>query len=62
MPFVSTQNQIKKHERLQADINAYADTIRQLGNRAQRLIEEQAPMTFPPHRSPHLMGVELGRV
>lgn len=40
----STQNLIKKHERLLADINSYADNIRVLGDRAQRLISEDAPL------------------
>uniref|UniRef100_A0A914UUW0 Spectrin alpha chain-like protein n=1 Tax=Plectus sambesii TaxID=2011161 RepID=A0A914UUW0_9BILA len=41
----STQNQIKKHERLQQDINAYADTIRELGSRARHFVDEQGPLS-----------------
>lgn len=42
----STDNLIKKHERLQTDINGYADTIRELGERSQGLIEEGAPYRY----------------
>src|SRR5262249_25170670 len=42
----STQNLIKKHERLLADINNYADNIRVLGDRAQKLMSEGAPMGY----------------
>lgn len=42
----STDNLIKKHERLQADINGYADTIRDLSERAQNLIDRGAPMRY----------------
>ncbi|CAD5231758.1 unnamed protein product [Bursaphelenchus xylophilus] len=41
----STQNQIKKHERLQQDINNYADSIRELGKRAHQFIEEKSPLS-----------------
>ena len=40
----STQNQIKKHERLQSDINQFADTVRDLADRAQKFVDEQAPL------------------
>ncbi|TKR87947.1 hypothetical protein L596_012272 [Steinernema carpocapsae] len=41
----STQNQIKKHERLQMDINQYADHIRDLANKAQKFIDEKSPLS-----------------
>ena len=41
----STKNQIKKHERLQADIDKFADTIRALAAKAQRFIDEQSPLS-----------------
>uniref|UniRef100_A0A914C484 Spectrin beta chain n=1 Tax=Acrobeloides nanus TaxID=290746 RepID=A0A914C484_9BILA len=41
----STQNQIKKHERLQADINQFADTIRDLASQAQRFVQERSPLS-----------------
>uniref|UniRef100_A0A1I7XLS8 PH domain-containing protein n=1 Tax=Heterorhabditis bacteriophora TaxID=37862 RepID=A0A1I7XLS8_HETBA len=34
----STRNQIKKHERLQTDIDKFADTIRQLAAKAQKFV------------------------
>lgn len=40
----STQNQIKKHERLQNDIDQFADTIRDLASKAQMFIEENSPL------------------
>lgn len=40
----STQNQIKKHERLQQDINQYADTIRNLATQAQKFVDERSPL------------------
>ncbi|VDN06971.1 unnamed protein product [Thelazia callipaeda] len=40
----STENQIKKHERLQQDINQYADTIRNLALQAQKFIDEKRPL------------------
>ncbi|CDW55393.1 Spectrin beta chain [Trichuris trichiura] len=40
----TTENYIKKHERLQKDVDQFADTIRGLADRAQQLIAEQAPM------------------
>lgn len=40
----STKNQIKKHERLQADIDKFANTIRELANKAQNFIDEQSPL------------------
>ncbi|MCP9264820.1 Spectrin beta chain [Dirofilaria immitis] len=39
----STENQIKKHERLQQDINQYADTIRNLAAQAQKFVDEKRP-------------------
>ncbi|KJH51468.1 spectrin repeat-containing domain protein [Dictyocaulus viviparus] len=41
----STRNQIKKHERLQSDIDKFADTIRQLAVKAQKFIDEQSPLS-----------------
>ncbi|KAK0414269.1 hypothetical protein QR680_007238 [Steinernema hermaphroditum] len=41
----STQNQIKKHERLQQDINQYADHIRDLAQKAQKFIDEKSPLS-----------------
>uniref|UniRef100_A0A915D2F1 PH domain-containing protein n=1 Tax=Ditylenchus dipsaci TaxID=166011 RepID=A0A915D2F1_9BILA len=41
----STQNQIKKHDRLQHDINSFADTIRELSNRAKKFIDENSPLS-----------------
>ncbi|KFD59451.1 hypothetical protein M514_28370, partial [Trichuris suis] len=41
----TTENYIKKHERLQKDVDQFADTIRGLADRAQQLIAEQAPMS-----------------
>uniref|UniRef100_F1KPP4 Spectrin beta chain n=1 Tax=Ascaris suum TaxID=6253 RepID=F1KPP4_ASCSU len=41
----STQNQIKKHERLQQDINQYADTIRNLATQAQKFVDERSPLS-----------------
>ncbi|VDN35112.1 unnamed protein product, partial [Gongylonema pulchrum] len=40
----STENQIKKHERLQQDINQYADTIRNLSAQAQKFVDEKRPL------------------
>ncbi|VDP17215.1 unnamed protein product, partial [Onchocerca flexuosa] len=40
----STENQIKKHERLQQDINQYADTIRNLAAQAQKFVDEKRPL------------------
>ncbi|VDK74725.1 unnamed protein product [Litomosoides sigmodontis] len=40
----STENQIKKHERLQQDINQYADTIRKLAAQAQKFVDEKRPL------------------
>lgn len=40
----STQNQIKKHERLQQDINNYAENIKKLAARAQQFVEEKSPL------------------
>ncbi len=40
----STQNQIKKHERLQQDINQYADAITDLAARAQHFVDIRAPL------------------
>ena len=42
----STQNQIKKHERVQQDINAFADTIRRLASRAHEFVNEQGPLRY----------------
>ncbi|KAI6219065.1 Spectrin beta chain [Aphelenchoides besseyi] len=41
----STQNQIKKHERLQADIDNFAKTITELAARARRFIDERSPLS-----------------
>uniref|UniRef100_A0A5S6QYZ5 Spectrin beta chain n=1 Tax=Trichuris muris TaxID=70415 RepID=A0A5S6QYZ5_TRIMR len=40
----TTENFIKKHERLQKDVDQFADTIRALADRARQLVAEQAPM------------------
>lgn len=40
----STDNQIKKHERHQQEINQFADTIRDLAERAQKLVHEKTPL------------------
>lgn len=40
----STRNQIKKHERLQSDIDKFADTIRQLASKAQKFVDEGSPL------------------
>ncbi|VIO98225.1 beta-G spectrin, identical [Brugia malayi] len=40
----STENQIKNHERLQQDINQYADTIRNLATQAQKFVDEKRPL------------------
>lgn len=42
----STLNQIKKHERLQLDINMFAETIRELAARAQKLIEDGSALSY----------------
>uniref|UniRef100_A0A915ITG0 Spectrin beta chain n=1 Tax=Romanomermis culicivorax TaxID=13658 RepID=A0A915ITG0_ROMCU len=41
----STENQIKKHERHQQEISQFADTIRDLAERAQRLVTEKTPLS-----------------
>ncbi|VDO32364.1 unnamed protein product [Haemonchus placei] len=41
----STRNQIKKHERLQSDIDKFADTIRQLAAKAQKFVDERSPLS-----------------
>uniref|UniRef100_A0A158R574 Spectrin beta chain n=1 Tax=Syphacia muris TaxID=451379 RepID=A0A158R574_9BILA len=41
----STQNQIKKHERLQLDINQFADTIRNLATQAQKFVDDNSPLS-----------------
>ncbi|VDL64268.1 unnamed protein product, partial [Nippostrongylus brasiliensis] len=41
----STRNQIKKHERLQSDIDKFADTIRQLAVKAQKFVDEGSPLS-----------------
>ncbi|KAI6170719.1 Spectrin beta chain [Aphelenchoides bicaudatus] len=41
----STQNQIKKHERLQAEIDQYAQEIRNLASRAHKFVEEKSPLS-----------------
>lgn len=40
----STQNQIKKHERLQNDIDQFADTIRDSALKAQKFVDENSPL------------------
>lgn len=40
----STDNLIKKHERHQQEIDQFADTIRDLADRAERLMREDAPL------------------
>lgn len=40
----STQNQIKKHERLQNDIDQFADTIRDSSSKARKFLEENSPL------------------
>lgn len=52
----STHNQIKKHERLQQDINQYADTIRELGRKAQQFIDENSPLRY------YLQNFKLGQL
>jgi spectrin beta len=42
----STLNQIKKHERLQHDINTFAETIKDLASRSQRLIDDSSPLSY----------------
>lgn len=39
-----TENQIKKHERHQQEINQFADTIRDLAERAQKLVADKIPL------------------
>ncbi|KRX67874.1 Spectrin beta chain [Trichinella sp. T9] len=41
----TTENLIKKHERQRQDVEQFADTIRDLADRAQKLIAEHAPMS-----------------
>ncbi|ULT90413.1 hypothetical protein L3Y34_008629 [Caenorhabditis briggsae] len=41
----STKNQIKKHERLQSDIDKFADTIRALATKAHKFVEEKSPLS-----------------
>lgn len=41
----STQNHIKKHERVQADIGQYADRIRALAARARAFVDEKSPLS-----------------
>ncbi|CAD6199906.1 unnamed protein product [Caenorhabditis auriculariae] len=41
----STENQIKKHERLQSDIDKFADTIRALATKAHKFVEEKSPLS-----------------
>ncbi|KAL3083302.1 hypothetical protein niasHS_011104 [Heterodera schachtii] len=41
----STQNQIKRHERLQHEIGQFAGTIRELAGRAKELIDEESPLS-----------------
>ncbi|KHJ93485.1 spectrin repeat-containing domain protein [Oesophagostomum dentatum] len=41
----STRNQIKKHERLQSDIDKFADTIRNLAQKAQKFVDERSPLS-----------------
>ncbi|ETN76081.1 spectrin repeat-containing domain protein [Necator americanus] len=41
----STRNQIKKHERLQSDIDKFADTIRNLAVKAQKFVDERSPLS-----------------
>ncbi|EGT59246.1 hypothetical protein CAEBREN_20251 [Caenorhabditis brenneri] len=41
----STKNQIKKHERLQGDIDKFADTIRALANKAHKFVDEKSPLS-----------------
>lgn len=42
----STDNMIKKHERHQQEISQFADTIRDLAERAQKLVHEKTPLRF----------------
>ncbi|CAI4222623.1 unnamed protein product [Auanema sp. JU1783] len=41
----STKNQIKKHERLQHEIDKFADTIRDLSTKAQKFVDEKSPLS-----------------
>lgn len=41
----STHNLIKKHERLQHDIDKFVDTVKELATRAQNLVDENSPLT-----------------
>ncbi|CAJ0961934.1 unnamed protein product, partial [Mesorhabditis belari] len=41
----STRNQIKKHERLQGDIDKFADTIKNLASQAQKFVDEKSPLS-----------------
>ena len=41
----STQNQMKKHERVHADINQYADKVRALAARARTFVDERSPLS-----------------
>lgn len=40
---ISAQNLMKKHETLELAVDAYADTIRQLGDIARQLTSENHP-------------------
>lgn len=40
---ISTQNLIKKHERLEQEVEHYADNVRQLGEVARLLTAEMHP-------------------
>ena len=42
---ISAQNLMKKHESLELTVDAYADTIRQLGETAKTLINEEHPLS-----------------
>uniref|UniRef100_A0A915M9S2 Calponin-homology (CH) domain-containing protein n=1 Tax=Meloidogyne javanica TaxID=6303 RepID=A0A915M9S2_MELJA len=41
----STQNQIKRHERLQQEIGQFATIIKELASRAKNLIDEESPLS-----------------